>query len=117
MLSNEQVRSLFFDHLKNAIDTELELGPGIVYNKEGSKRMDNGITLIVHSNDHDTHFHIKHRERGINAVFSFPSIAFMDYRNSNATFSSRELKNIITTCSIPMYRDFIERELKKRIPE
>jgi hypothetical protein len=114
MFTNEQIESLFLDHLKNAIDANFELGKDMVSNKEGSKKMDNGVSVVVHSNDHDTHFHIKHRERGINATFSFPIIALIEYRNSRNTFSSRELKNIITTCNIPMYTNFISRELKKR---
>jgi hypothetical protein len=113
MLDRDQIELLFLDHLKNAIEAQVELKPGMVYNKEGSKRLNNGVSIVVHSNDHDTHFHVQHVGRGIDAKFSFPSIKFIKYERNKDTFSSRELANIITTCNIPMYREFIEGELQK----
>ncbi len=71
MLDRDQIELLFLDHLKNAIEAQFELKPGVVSNKGGSKRLNNGILLVVHSDDHDTHFHIQHLGRGIDAKFSY----------------------------------------------
>ena len=111
-LSHDQIGAIFLENIKNAIEAPFELPEGKVYNKEGSIRLDGGIRLTVHSDDHDTHFHILHRERGNNARFSFPDIRFKDYKYSKKPFTERELKNIITTCKV--YSDFIKRELEKR---
>lgn len=112
-LTNKQIESLFYEHLANAIDANFELGPGKVINKEGSIGIGRGLCLTVHSDDHDTHFHIQHRGRNINARFSFPDIEFVGYKSiGNNPFSSRELKNVITTCDA--YREFISEQLKKR---
>jgi hypothetical protein len=57
----------------------------------------NGYDFRVYSNDHGRHFHVIHKERGINARFSFPEINLINYKKS---------KNIINTKTKEKIRDF-----------
>jgi hypothetical protein len=54
----------------------------------------NGFEFRVFSNDHGNHFHIIHREKGINARFSFPDIQLINYKQAINSISSKEIKNI-----------------------
>ncbi|MBW4061567.1 hypothetical protein HJC99_03305 [Candidatus Saccharibacteria bacterium] len=113
--SKLDIEALFLDHLNNAIETTRELPTGNVINKEASKRFGNGIKIVVHSNDHGSHFHIQHEGRELDARFSFPTIELINYKyQGGRPFTTLQIKNIITTCNIPPYRGFIETELDKQ---
>lgn len=104
---------LFLQHLYNAIVKDVDLKPNTVYNTEGSMNLFGKIRATVHSGDHDTHFHVILIAEGINARFSYPDIRLIDYISKN-TYTSRQIKNIVVTCKIPRYFDFIGAELRKR---
>lgn len=103
----------FLIHLYNAITKDFDIRPGHVINTEGSMNLDGKLKVIVHSNDHDTHFHVKYLNE-IEATFSFPDIKLIKYK-SDKHFSSRQEKNIINTCTGNWEcNQFIESELAKR---
>jgi hypothetical protein len=103
---------LFLTSIDNAIKTNLDIPVGLALNREASKHIGNGLKLVVHSNDHDRHFHIEHRETGNNARFSFPKIEFIDYKTSGKPFSAKQIRNIISTCYA--YETFIKETLDRR---
>lgn len=104
---------LFLQHLYNAITKDVDLKPNTVYNTEGSINLFGKIRATVHSNDHDTHFHVILTAEKIDAKFSYPEIELIEYKSRN-TYTSRQISNITVTCKIPRYFDFIGAELKKR---
>lgn len=61
----------------------------------------NGFEFRVYSNDHDMHFHIIHRGKGVNARYSFPEIELMNYKN---------YKNIITSSQQAKIKEFFSDE-------
>jgi len=108
------MNDIFLLHLYNAIVKEVDLKPGHVYNSEGSFNLEGKLKVIVYSNDHDTHFHVKYLNE-IEAKFSFPDIALIGYV-SGKHFSSRQERNIINTCTNNWEcNKFIESELTKRL--
>jgi galactose-1-phosphate uridylyltransferase len=112
MLTEDQSNAIFISNLYNAITKDIELKPGMTFNTEGSMNLSGGYKVVVHSNDHDTHFHVKHNE--IDATFSFPDIQFIRHK-SKKEYTSKQIRNIITTCSNNwMCAVFIESELAKR---
>lgn len=56
----------------------------------GSVGRVNGLMFIVYSNDHGKHFHVIHKERCINARFSFPDIELISYKQSQNTIGRKE---------------------------
>ena len=59
----------------------------------------NGFEFRVYSNDHGQHFHIIHKEKEINARFSFPEIGLIDYKS---------LKNKIDRKTIELIRNYFK---------
>lgn len=72
-----------------------------------------GFELRVYSDDHDQHFHVIHREKGINARFSFPEIRLIDYVNSRNTIGSKTEKKIRDFCLKPEIFERFKKEFKK----
>lgn len=95
------------EEYKDAIEWRGPLGGGLV------DRF-NGFDFRVYSNDHDKHFHVIHRERGINARFSFPEIKLINYKNINNTISTKQQKNILKFFENPEKFKKLEEEFKKR---
>lgn len=54
----------------------------------------NGFVFKVHSHDHGSHFHVIHRERGVDARFSFPEIKLESYKNKKNLIGSKETESI-----------------------
>lgn len=54
----------------------------------------NGFHFTVHSHDHDQHFHIIHKGKGVDARFSFPGIKLIDYKVVGRGIGSKEQKAI-----------------------
>ena len=54
----------------------------------------NGFIFKIYSHDHDRHFHIIHKGKGIDARFSFPEIELINYKESKNILSSKEKKII-----------------------
>ncbi len=70
--------------------------------------------MRVYSNDHDKHFHVIHKSKGVNARFSFPQIELMNYKKSRNTIGSKELKKICEFCKRPEIFERLEKEFSKR---
>lgn len=73
-----------------------------------------GFELRVYSDDHDKHFHVIHRGRGINARFSFPEMRLINYKNSKSTIGSKEERQIRELCLKPEIFQKFEKEFQKR---
>ena len=112
MLTENQSNTEFLNNLYNAITKDVDLKPGTTFRTDGSINLNGGNKVVVHSNDHGTHFHVQHS--GVDARFSFPDIQF-DSHVSKKQFTGRQIKNIINTCNANwMCARFIESELAKR---
>lgn len=74
----------------------------------------NGFEFRVYSNDHDRHFHIINKERGIHARFSFPEITLINYKQARTTINSRQTKNIQKFFQDSNNLKKLENEFKKR---
>lgn len=72
-----------------------------------------GFDLTVYSDDHDSHFHVIHRGKGINARFSFPEIQLLNYKNSISTISSKQEKAIREHCQKTEIFDKFKIEFEK----
>jgi len=72
-----------------------------------------GFELRVYSNDHDQHFHIIHKGKGINARFSFPEIRLINYVNSRNTIGSKAEKKIREFCLKPEIFERFKKEFRK----
>lgn len=75
------------DKYKEALDWRGPLLRGII------ARM-NGFVFKVHSHDHGSHFHVIHRERGVDVRFSFPEIKLENYKNKKNLIGSKETESI-----------------------
>lgn len=73
-----------------------------------------GFELRVYSDDHDKHFHVIHRDKGIDARFSFPDMQLMNYKSSRATIGSKAEKKIREYCLQPEIFNKFEKEFSKR---
>ena len=73
-----------------------------------------GFELRVYSDDHDKHFHVIHRGKGIDARFSFPDMQLMNYKSSKTTISSKAEKKIREHCLEPEIFKKFEEEFAKR---
>ncbi len=74
----------------------------------------NGFQFVVYSNDHDKHFHVIHKSRGIDARFSFPEIKLMNYKGFSNTISSKEEKVIIKFFKDQRNFEKLQDQFKKR---
>jgi hypothetical protein len=111
MLTEDQSNAVFLNHLYNALVKEVDLKPGIIFNTEGSMNLRGGYKVVVHSNDHGTHFHVQYN--GIDARFSFPEVQLINHV-SKQQFTSRQIRNVIAACNNnPMCGRFVESELRR----
>lgn len=95
------------ERFKDAIEWRGPLAGGIV-----SKF--NGFELRVHSDDHDKHFHVIHKGKGVDARFSFPDMTLINYKNTRNTISGKIEKKIREYCLRPKIFEVFEKEFKKR---
>lgn len=77
----------------------------------------NGYEFRVHSNDHDKHFHIIHKEKGIDARFSFPGIKLIDYKKCKNRIHSKQIKSIQKLFRDSKHFEKLEKEFIKRDKE
>jgi hypothetical protein len=75
----------------------------------------NGFQFVVYSNDHDKHFHVLHREKGINARFSYPEIQLINYKNRRGIISSKDRDNIQNYFQDPAHFAKLETEFSKKV--
>lgn len=95
------------EQYKEALDWRGPLAGGVV------SRFD-GFELRVYSDDHDKHFHVIHKGKGVDARFSFPDMQLMSYKNARTTIGSKAEKKIREYClQSDVFKRF-EEEFKKR---
>lgn len=104
---DDQREDYLNEKYKDAIDWRGPLAGGIV------SRF-NGFELRVYSDDHDKHFHVIHKGKGVDARFSFPDIKLMNYKNTHNTISSKMEKKIIEYCLQPEIFKIFNEEFNKR---
>ena len=73
-----------------------------------------GFELRVYSDDHDKHFHVIHKGKGVDARFSFPDMQLMNYKNTRNTISGKMEKKIREYCLKPEIFGMFEKEFNKR---
>lgn len=73
-----------------------------------------GFEYRLYSHDHDKHFHIIHKGRGINARFSFPEIELINYKNAITSIRSKEKEKLIEFIKKPEHFKRLEREFLRR---
>lgn len=106
-------QAIIYNNIFNAIVKNVDIKPGEAFNTSGSTYIGNGLKMHVYSDDHGTHFHVRFQDE-IDARFSYPDIALEDYV-SERQFKSRQLKNIINTCTNNrIFNSFIAEQLAKR---
>jgi hypothetical protein len=96
------------DKFKNVLEWRGPLFGGMV------GRM-NGYEFRLYSNDHDKHFHVIHRDKGINARFSFPNIELLNYKSNPNSISSKDIKRIQDFFHVPANLQKLEAEFTKRV--
>lgn len=74
----------------------------------------NGFEFRVYSNDHDKHFHVIHKGRGVNARFSFPEVKLLNYKNSTSTIGNKEVGKIVAFFQNTENFRKLEAEFQKR---
>jgi len=92
---------------KDAIEWRGPLFHGIV-------AMWKGFEMRVYSNDHDSHFHVIHNGKGINARFSFPDFELINYKKNINTISSKDMKGIRALCLQPDNFKKLKNEIERR---
>lgn len=92
---------------KEALDWRGRLVTGI------TGRMD-GFVFKVYSNDHGKHFHVVHRERGVDARFSFPEIKLISYKNTRNLIGSKQAMAIHAFFQDSKNFKRLEQEFQKR---
>lgn len=75
----------------------------------------NGFSFQVYSKDHDNHFHVIHREKEINARFSFPGIELISYKGKSNEISNKIIKAIQTYFKKPENFNKLAAELSKQV--
>lgn len=103
-----------YARLVDCIESPVELEAGQLYIRKGMVARMNGFRFVVYSDDHGKHFHIIHRERGIDARFSFPNIKLIDYKQDRNTISSKEENNIRVFFENPIYFAKLKKDFEKR---
>lgn len=73
-----------------------------------------GYEFRVYSDDHDQHFHVIHREKNINARFSFPEIELVNYKNIENSISRKVRNEIAVFLKKPENFKKLEEEFQKR---
>ncbi len=80
----------------------------------GVGRVD-GYEFRVYYDDHDQHFHVIHKGKGIDARFDFPSIQLRNYKRSiGKTISSKHVKKIQDYFKDPKNFNRLKAEFDKR---
>lgn len=74
----------------------------------------NGYEFRIYSNDHDKHFHVIHKGKGINARFSFPNIELLNYKRNPSSISSKDIKRIKDFFNVPANLKKLKAEFAKR---
>lgn len=74
----------------------------------------NGFEFRVYSNDHGKHFHVIHKEKEINARFSFPEINLVDYIGFKNTIDKKTQERIKNYFSDPANFKKLEAEFIKK---
>lgn len=75
----------------------------------------NGFSFRVYSNDHGKHFHVIHKEKEINARFSFPQIKLIDYKGKSSELNKKVIKLIQEYFTEPKNFRKLEQELAKQV--
>jgi hypothetical protein len=75
-----------------------------------------GFEFRVYSNDHDSHFHVVHKGRGIDARFSFPELQLVSYKGKEGKMRPREQKRVQKFFSEPNNFQKLKDEFDKRNP-
>jgi len=73
-----------------------------------------GFKFMVFSNDHDKHFHVIHKGRGVDARFSFPGIDLINYKNTGNYISSKEKSRIVDYFRVAGNFKILEAEFSRR---
>lgn len=73
-----------------------------------------GFIVTVHSHDHDSHFHVMHSGKGIDARFSFPQIELIDYKKATKLISTKEEKAIQDLFKDKNLFDKLKNEIDRR---
>ena len=73
-----------------------------------------GFEFRVYSDDHGKHFHVLHKERAIDARFSYPDIQLMNYKSAKNLIGSRQVKAIQEYFKVPSNFKKLEQEFAKR---
>lgn len=76
-------------------------------------RMD-GFEFRIYNNDHDKHFHVIHKGKGINARFSFPKIELINYKTAKTSINRKEKDKIISFFQEPDNIKRLEHEFQRR---
>ncbi|MFA5878478.1 MAG: hypothetical protein WC845_03890 [Candidatus Staskawiczbacteria bacterium] len=76
-------------------------------------RMD-GFEFRIYSNDHDKHFHVIHKEKGINARFSFPDIMLVKYKGLGGRLGSKEIGRVNSFFKDKINFQKMEKEFQRR---
>ena len=105
----EKQERILEEKYRDAIERRGPLLRGIV------GKMD-GFDMYVYSRDHDPkHLHIIHKERGIDARFSFPQIEFIEYKGRSNTIGRREIDRIREYFRIAENFEKLSSEFQKQI--
>lgn len=73
-----------------------------------------GFKFMIHSHDHDKHFHVIHKGRRVDARFSFPDIELISYKNAHNYISSKEKSRISDYFKVPENFKILEAEFTRR---
>jgi len=73
-----------------------------------------GFEFRVYSNDHDKHFHVIHKQKRINARFSFPEIKLVNYKNIRNSIRAKDCDKIIAFFKVPENFKKLEEEFQRR---
>lgn len=103
-----------FIRLIDCIECPIDLPEGQFYVRKGLVAQMNGFKFIVHSDDHDKHFHVIHRGDGVDARFSFPDIKLINYKNERNKINSRQENNIRAFFKNPYYFEKLKKEIERR---
>ncbi|NMB48552.1 hypothetical protein GYA13_03885 [Candidatus Kuenenbacteria bacterium] len=75
----------------------------------------NGYEFRVYSDDHGKHFHVIHKDKRINARFSFPEIKLINYKNIRNSISNKTKNQIIVYFKQPENFKKLEGEFQKKV--
>jgi len=105
--SEDLERTELDERYKEAIEWRGPLFRGVVGRKDG-------YIFTVYSNDHGKHFHVLHKQKEIDARFSFPEIELMSYKGSRNIIPSKDISRIQQYFKDPPHFGLLEAEFEKR---